>query len=71
MELLTPGLSTCGPRSALIRGRISTRAATKGHILLIKLPRKRRNFYDVRDLTIICHQSEAVLKQIALTGCNE
>lgn len=40
----------------------------QGHILLIKPRGKRRNFYEVRDLTIICHQFYVPLKQIVLTG---
>lgn len=43
---------------------IRRRQASKGHILLIKPRGKRRNFYEVRDLTIICHQFYVVLKQI-------
>lgn len=40
----------------------------KEHILLIKPRGKRRNFYESRDLTIICHQFYVPLKQI-VSGC--
>lgn len=44
-------------------------AASDGHnILLIKARGKRRNFYDLRDLTIICHQFYVALKYYCVVG---
>lgn len=40
----------------------------RGHILLIKPRGKRRNFYDPRDLTIICHQFYVPLKYNCAVG---